>query len=215
MSHRLASLLLCCGLLGCYRPQYRGPYSCDAARGASDCPPGFACVGQKCVSASVPTSEGCSGEGALLVMARAGRVFACRGSFAPGELASLCSHSPGIHLCGSDPRDDELLPLIDCASQSGFLAVAAPLAVQNGVGGAGVDAICNPAPGSGERAILGCGTPAEAISLNAPGCHSLTHALRCPQSGAWACRDGLGDLAHDAALDAVGGALCCSGAMPR
>ncbi len=26
---------------------------------------------------------------------------------------------------------------------------------------------------------------------------------------------GLGDLAHDAALDAVGGALCCSGAMPR
>lgn len=217
MRLRAAALLSLCGLLACYRPQYRGPYRCDPRAGASDCPSGYSCVDRLCVAESSQASEGCSRGGTLLVMARGARVFACTGSFAPGDYASLCSRSAGMHVCGSDPRDDELLPLLDCAAQSGFFVVQAALAVRSSVGGSGFDALCSPAPGSADNAILGCGLGAEAISLNAPGCRFLTHALRCPQSGAWSCSSGSGllDLAHDASLDAAGGTLCCSSLPPR
>lgn len=214
---RFAALLFCCGLVACYRPQYRGPYSCEPSRGSSDCPPGFSCVDRLCVSASSKLSEGCTSGGTLLVMARGARVFACTGSFAAGDPASLCNRAAGMHVCGSDPRDDDVLPLLDCAGASGFFVVQAPLAVMSSGSGSGFDALCSPPPGPSERAILGCGASAEAVTLNPPGCHSLQHALRCPQSGAWSCSaaGGLLDLAHDASLDAAGGTLCCSGPLPR
>lgn len=215
MRPRWAALLLCCGLVACYRPQYRGPYSCDPSRGSSDCPPSFACVNRLCVAASTLASEGCTSGGSLLVLARGARAFACTGSFAPGDFGSLCNRAVGMHVCGSDPRDDDVLPLLDCAGQSGFFAAQAAISVMSG--GGGFEALCSPPPGVGERAILGCGASAESITLAAPGCRTLQHALRCPQTGAWSCSamGGLSDLAHDASLDAAGGTLCCGPAMSR
>lgn len=209
------SLLFSCTLSSCYRPNYSGPYACDQRRGDADCPDGFRCMNRLCVAPSgVPATDpnsACASGGTLLVMAHGARAWACPGSFAAGDYESLCSSTPGTHVCGQDLRDDALLALIDCDGLSGFYVAHGSLAlVKNATD---YEPKCEAPPGSGERALLGCGIGAGAVRFNSPDCRALHHALLCPASGAWSCstQDGLLSATHDASSDKSGGTLCCTG----
>lgn len=202
---------------GCYRPHYSGVYACDPRRGAVDCPEGFVCAGGVCAqpgaTMDMAPAGACTAGGSLLVMARGAQLWACTGSFPTGGYASLCRGQAGSHVCGSDPRDDDLLSLLACDTLSGFYVAAAPITILPSRTGGGFDAMCDVPSGPGERALLGCGSGASALRLNGPDCHGLHHALRCPAASAgWDCSPtvGLSSAAHDAAVDPQGGALCCA-----
>lgn len=213
----LTFLLFACAITGCYRPTYSGPYACDPKHGAVDCPEGFRCVDRLCVAPNAApdlgSNSGCASGGTLLALAHGERAWACSGSFSAGGFASLCSDAPGTHVCGQDPRDDELLKLLDCDQVDGFYLAQLAITVMPNAGS--YDAKCDMPPGAAPRALLGCGIGSSAIHLNAPDCHALHHAILCPASGAWSCSEqaGLMDAAHDGSTDEAG-TLCCTGA-PR
>lgn len=208
------SLLFFCTITCCYRPTYSGPYACDQRRGDADCPDGFRCVNRLCrAPGSGPETDpnsACASGGTLLVMARGDRAWACSGSFAPGEYASLCNNTSNTHVCGQDPRDDALLALIDCDTLSGFYVAHGDVALTKNA--TQYTARCDIPPGGGERALLGCGIGAGSVRFSPPDCRALHHALLCPASGAWSCsaQSGILDAAHEATSDDAGGTLCCS-----
>ena len=125
-------------------------------------------------------------------MARAGRVFTVAAA-SPSELASLYSR-PGIHLCGSDPRDDRAaayrLPLV-----SGFLAVAAlrfPRAEQ----GRAAWASMRSAAGAGRWRAIGLARRPRVISLGARLSLADPRAALSPKRSLGMSWDGLDDLAR-------------------
>ncbi len=214
--------------LSCYQPGYTGPYACKPETAVEDCPDGWQCVTERCMPpgdagvtqdlafvppdlTSPPDAQGrpaCIQGGLLVQLLQLGEVWACDGTFAPGNYESLCDGNSGYHVCGQSSRDGALLPSLLCDQIAGFYVVRADITVVHEIVDMKYFGHCGLPSPEEKHTVLGCGTAPFTVKLDGEGCLGLNTALLCPAGGDWSCssRLGLMDVAHQGGS---GGTLCC------
>ncbi len=127
-------------------------------------------------------------------------LYACSGTFAAGQAATLCN--PGYHLCtgwssAKNPMD---------ACKADFFVTGATLSLNINPGNGNImNEYCDATTGS-TQALLGCGNyPTPRLPA---ACHNLKVQLPCNNTvTGWSCTNGISDAANS---NPTGGALCCA-----